>query len=878
MNPFVPSRLAITALLITACGSGYAMTVEEFRALPDNKLAIIQSLGVRYARPIGPRQVEVCIGMSVSKSALKPDAYRIVSFTDPGYAYEKFVRPSAVTGKEAALDAEGAAGCPFPKFAATIVVLELPAALQKGVEYHIIAQGSGAEMVTAAHCAASFVYQPAGGDAPAPGHDIDLAVLGLRKIESVGNGILCLEFGPDFSTAQWKVPENYTITRNQKPEKIVNLGRHSMVDAYLPAGWPLKPIAAHSVFLQLENPLQDGDSINVSVDPRVTGASRAAVLKFDAKKCYSNSLKVNQIGYLTDSPIKAAYLGRWMGSFPEGGATGGAKASPALSFQAEPEFTICSEADQKVVYTGKTKLIHASGEMNEGVYKVDHSGENVYLIDFTSFKKPGRYFICVSGVGRSLPFDIGDDVYKKAFEIQSYGLLAQRCGIELKPPYSDWHRIACHNKGLLETEVPRRDVKEWPKPGKSTTLLHACGGHHDAGDYNPRSHLDVAQKLMNMYELAPQKFYDGQLNIPEKGNGVPDILDEAFWALRLWRDLQDADGGVHNGTESNGDPNFLQSVELDVLGDYAFPKDAEGSYNFAGAFAQASRLWRSIGKKAEADDFLARAERAYDWAERFPDSLDEKSKGLRYLSPKAYAAAQLLQTTGLARYNKAFLEVCVLSRDPAAPVEAFQKYDQQLAFWAYVNCNPATADPTLQENARKAIIAYADSFIRPCSTMAYAFIRHPYSPINWGTGAYENSLNTILWSYQLTGDRKYLSWIIRTCDNTLGDNPMNLSWIVGAGTRTVRAPLHNSRYSHFGEVVNGIQCEGPLQKGEGYGVKETAYPALRDNVACLYTFVDAHFAIGMDEGIVPSYAQSMAIFGFLLPDRKSSKPDSSAHE
>ncbi len=117
-----------------------------------------------------------------------------------------------------------------------------------------------------------------------------------------------------------------------------------------------------------------------------------------------------------------------------------------------------------------------------------------------------------------------------------------------------------------------------PRPAQSPVLITAHGGHHDAGDYNPRSHLDVAQTLMDAYEMAPRKFYDGQLNIPEKGNGVPDILDEAHWALRLWLDLQDADGGVYHGTESAGDPNFVETVELDHLGDYAYAKDAAASY------------------------------------------------------------------------------------------------------------------------------------------------------------------------------------------------------------------------------------------------------------------------------------------------------------
>ena len=110
--------------------------------------------------------------------------------------------------------------------------------------------------------------------------------------------------------------------------------------------------------------------------------------------------------------------------------------------------------------------------------------------------------------------------------------------------------------------------------------------------------------------------------------------------------------------------------------------------------------------------------------------------------------------------------------------------------------------------------------------------------------------------------------MIRTCDNTLGANPLSRSFIVGLGTRTVRAPLHNSRYSHFGEVVRGMQVQGPNERGEGYRVAETAYPKLRRKFACLHTFVDCHFAIAMDEGTIPAQAKTMATFGLLLPDSK----------
>ncbi|MGA2034135.1 MAG: glycoside hydrolase family 9 protein [Thermoguttaceae bacterium] len=1109
----------------------------DFRGLADNRIAVRTSFGVRRAEPLGGAQVQLILGMSVTRACQRAASYRIISFQDDNYAYAKFVAPGKSSAR-AEIEAESPAGCPFARFERTIVTLDLPNPMKEGMEYFVIAQGSQGEMVTGAHTAQGFVYRKAEAR-PAADDAVDLAVLGLRQLEPVGSGILKLEFGPNFSADAAARPENYLVRVAGKPVKVAHLGRISRIDTYLPTGWPFAAIPMHEMFLQFEEPLHNDDLIEVEVNRAVTTAANRASLRFNEKQSLSNSIKVNQVGYLSDSPVKLAYLGRWLGSFPEKtqaaepradrtddsvaqafwdqlrkpsgppekpekpdrkATAAPASAAGALAFNEPPEFRICREEDLSVVFRGKARLVHRSGEMTEGYYKVDHSGENVYVLDFTSVTAPGRYFVTVPQVGRSLPFEIGDNVYQKAFEVQAYGLFAQRCGIELGPPYSQWRRIACHTAGLtlttqlhdepheiqkdLSRNVVRRalDAKpdpkldklnrdpalvayyplegnfkdasgnghdltpaspgqrfspdkeilpndnqafgptqagrangatapaipadarngytmcgwfkkdedadfhgtlfgfgsgEWGKPRMSVTagwgvlsfsvgstspatqhvrindgawhhvalvvgpasakppraslyvdgrlacsaeagaqtagdfslgtitgkgsanaffddfrlyrraleaeelavlatprpaqlpvLISAFGGHHDAGDYNPRSHLDVAQTLMDAYEMAPRKFYDGQLNIPEKGNGVPDILDEAHWALRLWLDLQDKDGGVYHGTESAGDPNFVETVELDHIGDYAYAKDAAASYCFAGAAAQAARLWRSLGKTREAEDLLARARRAYAWAENHPPRAKTPQQyASGYLGPRAYAAAQLLHTTAEARFNKDFLEVCVWSREPDAEIDVYSQYDQSLAAWAYVNCPPAAADPRVQQLVRRAIIARADMFIRECQTMAYGFIRHPMAPINWGTGAYENYLPVVMWSYKLTHDEKYRAWIVRTCDNTLGANPLGRSFIVGLGTRTVRAPLHNSRYCHLGEVVPGQQVEGPVQGANGYRVAETAYPAVRENFASLQTFVDCHFAIDMDEGVVASQAKTLAAFGLLLRDR-----------
>ena len=63
-----------------------------------------------------------------------------------------------------------------------------------------------------------------------------------------------------------------------------------------------------------------------------------------------------------------------------------------------------------------------------------------------------------------------------------------------------------------------------------------------------------------------------------------------------------------------------------------------------------------------------------------------------------------------------------------------------------------------------------------------------------------------------------------------------------------------------------MHVQGPNQRGEGYQIKETAHPRIREDFASLYTYVDATFAISMDEGTIPSQARCMALFGLLRPD------------
>ncbi len=73
-------------------------------------------------------------------------------------------------------------------------------------------------------------------------------------------------------------------------------------------------------------------------------------------------------------------------------------------------------------------------------------------------------------------------------------------------------------------------------------------GWHDAGNFDMYvpSTAPTAQSLLLAYEWAPTAFTDKQLDIPESGNGTPDILDEAKWGLVWVLSMQEPGGAFRH--------------------------------------------------------------------------------------------------------------------------------------------------------------------------------------------------------------------------------------------------------------------------------------------------------------------------------------------
>ena len=848
--------VAMGALTAAVATSAFAAEMEP---VIDIKPLAGRVYGVRKAEATDASTIRVTLGASSTPVARKSaDAWRVTSNDDADYAYEKFVKPLSVA--EISDTEEFTYPARFtgvkkwrrqPAMKKTVVELKLPKPMKPGKKYGVVAMGvflnerGDSECVTGAITGA-FV----GEDYQADGNAA--RIVGLRNVFSCGGGKILCELGNSFAGEAGMNPGAWTVKVNGAAVRPAALGRRSKLDYYLPCGWPFTGMMLHDVFIDLGRELNDGDKISVEVKDKVCSGNRKFEFTFDAAKSFTRSIQCNQVGYLPDG-VKIAYLGQWMGSMAD---------ANSLHFATPPEFALVDAKTGKSVFTGAAKFVHQGGA-DEG--RGTLCASDTWELDFSAFTTPGEYRISIAGVGSTVPFRIHKNVYAAAFHRMMQGIYEQRCGCELDPKLTGgWKRIACHADGVKETDVNRWEFNQYgPFQNRCTgKTIKASGGHHDAGDYNPRSHLDVAQALMDALQLKGDNFTDGQLGVPEKGNGIPDILDEALWQLKLWVGLQDADGGIYDGTESHADPNFFQTVELDDKGDYAFAKNCKAGYWCAGAFAQAATLLGKCGKKALADDFRTRAVKAYAWAAAHEET-DAKRRQSYVVDPKMYADVHLYILTGDAKYHDDFKANSAWAKG-GTELSSWGKYDQTRAGLAYLMIPKAKADAALREKILNAAKGEFNMYANGSSKCPYKFLRNPYAPISWGTGAYENYAVTCAHLYAHTGEKVYRDWLIRTCDNTLGANPLDLSFITGLGTRTVRCPLHNSRYRPEGTPVPGLQEQGPLQRGDGYSYRDSVFPAHNDNAAKLHAHADLHFAIAMDEPTVNNMANTALVFGLLL--------------
>ena len=316
------------------------------------------------------------------------------------------------------------------------------------------------------------------------------------------------------------------------------------------------------------------------------------------------------------------------------------------------------------------------------------SGDSVWWFDFSSVSTPGTYYVFDPRTNvRSPSFVIGADVYRKVLVQAVRAFFYQRSGFAKDAKYAGkaWADNASH----LQDKYARRFMDK----NDVNAERDLQGGWYDAGDYNKYTAwtCDYIVNLLRAYAEAPTAFGD-DTNIPESGNGVPDVVDEVQWGLEWLKRMQQKDGSVLSivgaasasppsrayGKSFYGDPNTISALAA------------------ATAFAYTSKVFSGMAGQRFTDaakDFMRRAELSYTWAEANPHVIfknNDRASGTEGLGAgqqevedgqrllvKLEAACYLFEITGNQKYHLFFLENYQLL--PVMQNHYISSYDERIA-------------------------------------------------------------------------------------------------------------------------------------------------------------------------------------------------------
>ena len=637
---------------------------------------------------------------------------------------------------------------------------------------------------------------------------------GVRSVEIIRNDLLAITIDPALTRtaagpnpaaeAAAQNPETFTISSLDDPAfsagvNPVKVGRDSYEYWNGDLGrYQQNFIHWHTFYLQLKTPLKSGARYDVKVagiDPAMRSTMGVA---YNDATTPTRVIKVNQVAYTTRATRRYAYLGWWAGDLGP------------VDYSGLGRFEVIDESTGKVVL---------DGALRDREDKTGNAGEKVREMDLSALKS-GQCHLRIPGLGRSASFGVGGKGIRDLYFNTQRAFYHQRCGFALEEPYTKFVKPACH----LEVYESGKMVEDKGyKPALGEAIRKFIGGYHDAADFDCFTyHLGATAQNLDAYESAPAAFKDGDLNIPESGNGIPDILDEAEWALRFWCEQQASDGAVPEGRCNDQDSRRQNHLLWGPFG--IFKAEPTSNFEYAATAASFGRLYAKHDA-ALSKSYLASAVKAFDWAlAQAEDPKDESRNAF-----KLWAASALFRATGETRFNTLFIE--------RAGPNGFRTHWSLAAWgsmmkWQYVRCEQPGTDKALVEKLKQEILASANWQVdKQIDAEAYRWGGNSTRGMGWGNanggGHYADGQLRAWW---LTGEQQYLDTASLNADFQLGCNPLSKTFITGMGARP---PLH-PQISHFlyekpgkrGGTVAGITIYG-LTDGDPRGWYPAGRPRLR---------------------------------------------------
>jgi hypothetical protein len=333
-----------------------------------------------------------------------------------------------------------------------------------------------------------------------------------------------------------------------------------------------------SLYLELATPIADNQTVQVLNPGGALWSSNTQFAATANPLRFNPAIHVNQEGYLPNYS-KQAMIGYFLGSLGE------------MPISASTGFELVDAITGAQVFQGPlTQRPDVGFEYSPTPY------QQVYQADFSAFSTPGQYRLVIPGMGGSMPFRIDEGVGMCFARAYALGLFHQRCGTNLGLPYTRFAHEACHSAPASVPLPASSFIFTWytisnygvqPNPAQTAPVLvspeadlfpdinqgkiDVSGGHHDAGDYSKYTINSASLVHFLMFEVdsLPGVAAMDNLGIPESGDGISDVMQEAKWESDFLSKMQDADGGFYflvyptnreyesNVTPEDGDPQVV---------------------------------------------------------------------------------------------------------------------------------------------------------------------------------------------------------------------------------------------------------------------------------------------------------------------------------
>lgn len=554
----------------------------------------------------------------------------------------------------------------------------------------------------------------------------------------------------------------------------------------------------HWLYLKLPFPMREGFAYRVDLTALAL-ANPEAEFVHDPLHRRSEAVHAGHIGFRPDDPGKTAFLSLWLG-------TGGAHRYPP-----DLRFRIVDDATDETVYTDGIGDVWPVERPEQMPRAANYNLTDVARMDFSTLQRPGRYRVVVDGIGCSAPFVIGRDAWTAPFRISMRGCLMHRSGIALKPPVSDYRRPRCFHPDdgvkVYHSECPLMysgnglnalgtDTDNFGNliAGRTDEIVpDAWGSYMDAGDWDRRiQHLDATRLHLELAELFPAFVAGRSLNLPESGNGLPDVINEALFNLDGYRRLQAPEGGIRGGIESAQHPAGGECSWQESQTIMAYKPGLWSSHVYAGVAARAARALQPINAHRAAV-YAQSALRAMQWAEaeyadwpRRPEYPKVRASARQRIDDdRALAALELYGLTRDARWHELFKQT--MPPDSRQTERSMRRRD---AAFLYARLDPELADASLQQAARDHCIELADRSIRFQRGNAWLLASPDENPVpKLGFYTVPGAIELIR-GHVLTGDEQYLRAAVQAALFGAGANPMNLCMTTGVGHDYPRNPMH----------------------------------------------------------------------------------------